>query len=454
MGIDYSKLGSPETRSFWLNQFGPYSPILPLIEDHRTDIVIIGGGFTGLSCAAHLKELEPSLDVTVLEGSAVGFGASGRNGGFSMTLFGFEPEITCLLHGKEKARAAHQYMQDAVDYVRECVTRYNFDSDYEHNGFLRIALTSKHRERLQKQQDLYRELGFSSSFDWWGEDQLSQRLHSPLAKAGLFEQRCGILNPAKHVRHWKAICEQLGVHIYENTQCQAITYPRDGVTVQTSGGTVTASKVVLATNAYSHLLPEMGAFRRNQTPVWTHQIVTQPLTPEQWQAIGWAGRYGIETNRHLVHYLRPTADGRITFGGANVVTTAGQNMSLDHHKPTWRTLEKHLKTLFPPLAEIGIDYQWGGPVSVTLDMVPNLGFYKDDRTLYLCGCTGHGVSLTQYSGKTLAELALGRESKRTQAWFVNRKPVRWPVQPFKQLGIGAVKGALKAEDYWWERKLW
>jgi len=166
------------------------------------------------------------------------------------------------------------------------------------------------------------------------------------------------------------------------------------------------------------------------------------------------GRYGIETNRHLVHYFRPTADGRITFGGANVVAGTGQNMDYDHHAPTWQTLEVHLKQLFPQLKDVGIAYQWGGPVSVTLDMVPNLGFYKDERTLYLCGCTGHGVSLTQYSGKTLAELALGVESKRTEAWFVNRTPVRWPVEPFRQIGMRGVRAVLKAEDAWLERALW
>jgi len=289
MAIHYDTLGTPETRSFWLNRFGPYEANASLKTHFNTDIVIVGGGFTGLSCAAHLKLLDPTINVTVLEGSVIGFGASGRNGGFSMTLFGFEPEVTCLLYGREKAKEAHRYMEDAVDYVRETVAEYNFDSDYEHNGFLRVALTDKHHDRLKKQQALYGELGFESSFQWWDRSALEQELRSPLVKAGLFEPRCGILNPAKQVREWKRVCEGLGVRIYENTVCQSVSYPRDRVQVQTEHGQVTADKIVLATNAYSHLLPEMGAFRRNQAPLWTHQIVTEPLTPEQWDAIGWSG---------------------------------------------------------------------------------------------------------------------------------------------------------------------
>lgn len=454
MTIDYSELGAPETRSFWLNTYGPYEANEKLNGHINADIVIVGGGFTGLSTAAHLKKINPSIDVVVIEGSVIGYGASGRNGGFSMTLFGFEPEVTSLMHGNEKAAAAHQYMEDAVDYVKELVELSGFNSNYEHNGFARVSLTKKHSERLKKQYELYCKLGFEKSFEWWDSGKLQEELKSPVFKVGFYEKRCGILNPAKQVREWKKLCENLGVKIYENTIINSVEYPNTGVVVKTSQGSVKAEKVVLATNAYGHLIPEMGAFNRNQTPIWTYQIVTEPLSQSMWDSIGWQGRYGIETNRHMVHYFRPTADGRITFGGANVETSIGNNMNYDSNDSYWRTLEYHLKTMFPQLKNTRIDYRWGGPVSVTLDMTPNLGFYKDERTLYLCGCTGHGVSFTQYSGKTLAELALGIESKRTNAWFVNRKPFRWPVQPLKQIGIATVKNVLKAEDAWQERSLW
>ena len=456
--MDYARCGSAETRSFWLHdehgEHGGYRAEPALAGAQRADVAILGGGFTGLSTAWHLKQLDPSLNVAVLEGAVIGYGASGRNGGFSMTLFGFEPDITTTLFGLERAREAHRYMEDAVDYVQELVRTQGMACDYEHNGFARVALTPAHERRLQRQLTLYDKWGFADSFHWWDRGQMQQAVHSPLFQGGFFEPRCGILNPARQVLEWKRLCLETGVKIFEHSAAQRLSYGNTTATLHTEAGSLTAERVVLATNAYSHLLPDMGHFSRRQAPVWTYQVVTEPLTDAQWQAIGWQQRFGIETNRHMVHYFRPTADGRITFGGANVQLAYGRSMNHDQHPPTWAMLEQHLKSLFPPLKDVAIAFRWGGPVSVTMDMVPNLGFYRDKRTLYLAGCTGHGVSLTQYSGLTLAELALGLDSPRTDAWFVSRKPLAWPPEPLRFLGGQAIRGLLRAEDAWHERGLW
>lgn len=452
--LDYAALGSARTRSFWLDAWGDYKAEPPLEEDVRADIAILGGGFTGLSTAWHLKRLKPSLDVVVVEGDAIGYGASGRNGGFSMTLFGFEPEVTAMLHGLERAREAHAYMEDAVDYVRDLVAEQDMDSRYEHNGFARLSLTRVHETRLRRQYDLYRKWGFSGSFAWWDRQRVGEEVTSPLFRGGFYEPRCGILDPARQVREWKRLCLQAGVVIHEHSPVTRIGYGNLSAMLHTERGSVRAERIVLAANAYSHLLPDMRGFSRRQAPVWTYQIVTEPLSEAQWARIGWQGRFGIETNRHLVHYFRPTADGRIAFGGADVRLAFGDAMDHDANQPAWRTLERHLKAMFPPLKDVAIAFRWGGPVSVTMDMTPSLGFWRDERTLYLLGCAGHGVSLTQYSGLTLAELALGIESKRTRTWFVNRKPVSWPPEPLRSIAAQTIRAALSAEDAFHERGLW
>lgn len=451
---DHAAPGSARTRSFWLEAYGDYRAEPPLEGDVRADVAILGGGFTGLSTAWHLKRLDPSLDVVVVEGDEIGYGASGRNGGFSMTLFGFEPDVTTMLYGLERARAAHRYMEDAVDYVRDLVAGQGMDSHYEHNGFARLSLTKVHEARLRKQYELYGKWGFAGSFAWWDMQRVGEEVTSPLFRGGFYEPRCGILDPARQVREWKRLCLEAGVVVHEHSPVARIGYDSFGATLHTVRGSVRAERIVLATNAYSHLLPEMGGFSRRQVPVWTYQIATEPLSEAQWAAIGWQRRFGIETNRHLVHYFRPTADGRIAFGGADVRLAYGKAMDRDSHPPTWRTLERHLKAMFPPLKDVAIARRWGGPVSLTLDMTPNLGFWRDERTLYLLGCAGHGVSLTQYSGLTLAELALGIESSRTTVWFVNRKPVSWPPEPLRSVAAHTIRAALRAEDAFRERGLW
>ena len=135
-------------KSFWMGT-RDYGPSPPLTEDIKVDVAIIGGGFTGLSTAYHLKLAEPNLRIALLESEVIGFGASGRNGGFNMTLFGLTLGITAIRFGKEKARQAHHYMEKAVETLRDLVEELNLDCDYEHPGFLRVATSEKYKKRIQ-----------------------------------------------------------------------------------------------------------------------------------------------------------------------------------------------------------------------------------------------------------------------------------------------------------------
>jgi len=436
-------------KSFWLDTYGEYAPNPPLRGDVDVDVVIVGGGFTGLMTAYHLRGDDQALRVIVLESEVIGFGASGRNGGFSMTLFGLEPAVTKLLFGAQRTAEAHRYMIRAVDHVDALVREHGLQSDYWFPGFLRVATTPAYVRRIERDIDILSRLGITG-IEWWERDRVRAEVDSPLFLGAWWEPRCGLLNPAKHVRELKRIAAAAGVEIYETTPAAEISRDGTGVRLRTPHGTVKAKKVVLATNAYSHLIPEL---RSKQTPVFTHMVVTEPLDERRRAAIGWRNRQGLEDARNLVHYFRLTADGRLAMGGSDVTLAYGGDMGHDSNDKTFADLERDVVRLFPALSGVRFTHRWGGPVSVPIQLAPALGHVGDRRMLYSLGCVGHGVSLSQLNGRTLADLVQERRTDLTDVWFVDRRVIPWPPEPLRFAASKLIKGYFRAEDWWHERRL-
>jgi glycine/D-amino acid oxidase-like deaminating enzyme len=442
MPADYTQ------KSFWLNTYGPYTPNAPLDGDIQVDVAIIGGGFTGLATAYFLRKAEPAMKVAVLEGEVVGFGASGRNGGFAMTLFGLEPAVTAAMFGKQKAADAHRYCERAVDLVRDLVREYNMQSDWEFPGFLRLATTEGYVRRIQHDLELLHSLGING-IDWIDRDEAQAEVNSPLVLGAWREARCGLLNPAKHVRELKRVTEGAGAIVYEQTPVVEIKRDRQ-FTLTTPQGTVVADKVVFATNAYSHLIPQL---KRKQVPAFTHMIITEPLTKEQLASIGWQQRQGVEDARNLVHYLRLTIDNRLAIGGSDVTISYGRDMARDLNAKTFKQLEEDTLMLFPGLKGVNFVFRWGGPVSVPIDLVPAIGQVGDGRAWYSLGCVGHGVAPTHLNGQTLADLLLEKKTDLTSIWFVNRRVIPWPPEPLRWVASQAILGYMHIEDRIYERNM-
>ncbi|MBN1147153.1 MAG: FAD-dependent oxidoreductase [Anaerolineales bacterium] len=435
-------------KSFWLDAYGAYTPNPPLAGDLKVDVAIIGGGFTGLATAYNLRKESPGLSVAVLEAEVVGYGASGRNGGFSMTLFGLEPAVTKALFGQQRTVEAHRYMERAVDYVDELVREHDIQSDYEFPGFLRAATTPGYVKRIQHDLEILTSMGIGG-IEWIDADRIRAEVDSPLFLGGWWEPRCGLLNPAKQARELKRIAEQVGAQIYENTPVSEVRRA-DRFTLATPGGTISAEKVVFAANAYSHLIPQL---RRKQIPAFTHMVVTEPLTPEQLAPIGWKNRQGVEDARNLVHYFRLTAENRLAMGGSDVSIAYGRGMDHDLNPRILADLEFDVVRLFPSLRGVRFTHRWGGPVSVPVDMAPALGYLGDPRAVYSLGCVGHGVSMTHLNGRTLTDLLLERQSELASVWFVNRRTIPWPPEPLRLVASQAIRGYLRIEDAFYERRL-
>ena len=444
-----------EETSFWAKGYGPYEPSDPLRGHVDADVAVIGAGFTGLNVAREVAASSPGATVAVLEAAVVGFGASGRNGGFSMTLFGLEPELTALRWGRERLVDAHRYMQRAVAFVRELVERHELDSDYEHTGFVRVSYTDAQLRRLQKTHALYRKLGLDGDMRMLSAEELRGKVKTSRYVGGLFERETGIMDPCKHVRELKRLAEEAGVLVFERSPVTAIRRETGagGVRLSTPEGSVRAGKVVLATNAYTRLVPGVSALRNAQLPVWTYQVVTERLDKSTWRALGWEGRESFEDNRQLIHYFRRTADGRITMGGGDVGLHFDGSLDHDASPSTWAHLQDHLRWLFPQLRDVRFDYRWGGPVSVNPDMTPEIGFLGDERVVYSTGCIGHGVSMCHLNGRLIADLVTDRKTELTDFWIVNRRAIPWPGDTLSRIGAYGIHGALRAWDRFEERRL-
>ncbi len=434
-----------KSKSWWLESLPEdIVPNPPLEDRQKADVTVIGGGYTGLSVGYHLKKLRPDMDVRVIESDVCGYGASGRNGGFSMTLFGLTKGITKFRFNDEKAKAAHRYMEEAVDYLHDVITKNQMDCDYERSGYLLVGTSPAQVKRVEHDFEIMRKWGFGG-VERWERDRLAKEFNTDFYKLGWFEPRCGILNPAKLARGMKQLAESQGAVIYEQSPVKNFARANgSGFVVKTDKGEIQSDYLVFATNAYSVLFPELKSLQR---PAFTHIVMTEPLTAKQMESIGWACRAGIEDARDLIHYYRLTKDNRIVMGGGDVSFGYGTDLNKDLNEKIFAHLENHIIEIFPQLKGIRITHKWGGPVSVTLDMAPVIGFLGNDRkAIFSLGCIGHGVSMTTYNGRTIAEMICGEKTSRTDMFFVGRKTFPWP-SDLLTYGIShAIRGFMRIED--------
>jgi len=434
-----------EEASFWLATAGPYKENPPLDGDTHVDVAVVGGGFCGISTAYYLKRADPSLRVAVLEDRVVGYGASGRNAGFAMTLMGFSLELTALRFGKEKAKQAYDFGHRAVDHIGQLVDSHGIDCDYEKPGLLTVATNKGEAKRLQHEIELAGEIGVEG-LEWLDGAEARRRVDSPTYVGARWEEQCALINPAKFVRGMKHAAQEAGVEVYERTPVEELRQGQQALRLKTPHGHVRADKAVFATNAFSARFPQLNS---KQYPVFTYIILTAPLSAEQLGAIGWQGRQGIEDARNLIHYYRLTADNRLLFGGSDAMYYFGGRLDRERNPAAFKRLHRDLQRTFPALRDVHIAYKWGGPVSVPLDFFPAMGYLgKDRRVAYSLGCVGHGVAMMNMAGQVMRDLVLERQSELSELFFVNRRVIPLPPEPLRFALGEALRWALQAQDAW------
>jgi len=433
--------------NFWQESAARADVAPPLAGDIVVDVAVIGAGYTGLATAYYLKCAEPSLNVAILEAETAGFGASGRNAGFVMTLFGSSLAAMRASHGDQRVREAHDYMVRAIDALEATIAEHKLDCDWERSGFLKVATTLRYTRRIQEELELFQSLGIGG-MAWLDADKVAARVTSPTFLGALWEPGCGLINPVKWLGGLRRIATEKGARLYERTRVASVKREAGHFRIATSGGTVTADKVVFATNGYTHLIPGM---RAKQLPAFAYIVVTETLSEAQRAAIGWQGREGIEDGRNFMHFYRLTPDNRILAGGGPGQVPFGSSMDHDASPKAWTHLERFIGTTFPALRGIHITHRWGGAFSITSDSTPQIGTLHGGAAAYAVGCTGHGVAMTHQNGRILSDLVLGRDTQLTRLWFVNRRSFPLPPEPFRWIGTTAVTTAMALEDWWCDR---
>lgn len=383
----------------------------PLRGNHSADVVIIGGGFTGLSSAYNISSKFPEKKIVILEGARCGYGASGRNGGFCVAtdlLDDFN------LTDPEVRRDRIDVSFYGIEQIKQVIAEHNVACDFQENGMLGVAFSERQARALEKYATNLRSIGLESTLLQGKE--LEAEIKSPRVIAGLFTPYGAILNPAKLALEMKRVVEELGVEVRERTVVTRIT-PGKVNLVDTELGEIRAPVIVLGLNAYSH---KLGLFKNRVFPMCTFIIATEPLSPAQWESIGWENKQGLYDERVAFNYSVPTVDGRIVMGGSDFTYYSNDRLSSGNDKTVTRKIKQDLYTTFPQLEGLKIEHSWGGTTAVNLDRTPSVGVMGDYGNIYYGVGYEEGVPSAQTSGRVIAELMAGESNKFTNHYIANR----------------------------------
>jgi len=433
-----------EQACFWLARLPPRQ-VTPLAGASETEIAVVGAGLTGLWTAIFLKQLEPALDVAVVEQGIAAWGGSGRNAGMLSETVDHSHSLAVQHFGPEEARRLARLGETNVAELTAFLAERGMHCDYEPTGRLMVALTPAHVEEGRRNVELASSLGIST-FRLLSAEETRAEVHSPLYLGAVAVAGGGILDPARLTDGLRREAERLGVRVYERSPVAAVEPEGAGVVVRTDRGRLRARRAVLATSAYTHhLLPGL-TFRF--IPLYDYILVSEPLTPAQWEAIGWRGRQGITDGRAFFNYYRPTADGRILWGTSEATYYSGNRVdpSCDHSPRHYESLRASWKRHFPALATLEFPYAWGGAICSTTRLTPFFGRAMGNRVAYGLGFTGHGLGSTRIAGRILAHLALDRAGDLLELALVKKPPFPYPPEPLRSWAVNAVTRALRKVD--------
>ena len=419
---------------FWLDDVDrPTHP--PLRGTAHADLAIVGGGYTGLWTAIRAKERDPGRTVVLLEASRVAWAASGRNGGFC------EASIT---HGHENGvnrwpeeiDRLEELGRQNLDGIEDTVRRYALDAAFERTGQLAVAVEPHQVEWLREEE------GFLD------RDAVQAEVHSPTFLAGAWDREgTALVHPAKLGLELARLAVELGVQIHEHTMVRRIEGPDAGpVTLVTDGGRVTAENIALATNVFPSLL------KRNRlmtVPVYDYVLMTEPLSAEQLDAIGWRNRQGLADSANQFHYYRLTADDRILFGGYDAVYHFGGKVrpAYEDRMESHRRLASHFFTTFPQLAGLRFTHRWAGAIDSSSRFCAFFGTARRGRVAYATGFTGLGVGAARFAADVMLDKLAGEETERTDLRMVREKPIPFPPEPAASIGINLVRAAMDRADH-------
>jgi len=433
-------------------------PLPPLASDQTCELLIVGGGFTGLWAAMQAKERKPDADIILIEQTFVGDGASGRCGGFLSTTLTHTETNTEYRFADEAERLAELGTRNLQELL-ETLERYDIDARYEKTGGMHVALDAESASRLHAEYQEVKAEGGDAV--WFDKETVRDQVNSPMIHGGLWERdgQDGVIDPARLCWGLKdVLVSQLGVRMYEGTKLLGIEPVGDkAMRASCEGGVIHSDKVLLATNAFTSII---GKIRRSVLPVWDYQIATEPLTDEQLDRIAWGkkSRHALSDDVNMFHYFRLTKDNRITWGGGGAVRYYFNNGIGEQYMDAtarYEQLAKEFFEMFPQLDDVKFSNKWGGIIatSTRFCMVPGVAY--DGRLAWSVGYTGHGVGASRFGARIGIELLGYEPSDVIKMKFVTRKALPWAPEPLRWIGVKLTQKALiKADKNGGKRGLW
>ncbi len=429
-----------EESCYWMATH-PISIQPSLERELRTDIAIIGAGFTGLWTSLFLKQLAPSVEVTIVEKNFAGFGGSGRNGGILGETVDHSHQLAIQHFGRDEAKRLAEAGKENISEMQQFFTMHRLDCDYEPTGRLFVALTESQLEECHRAIESAKELGVTSH-QLLNAQQMQAQIKSPLYHGGIISTEGGILNPMKLIDGLKRIALQQGVQIFENS---AVKNLKQGQ-IQTERGILNSRKIILATDVFSHFLfPQL---LHRFLPLYDYILVSEPLTHSQLELIGWRNRQGVTDARTFFNYYRLTRDSRILWGTseAKYYPPNSVNESHDHSESHYKALRESFAKHFPQLEELRFEFAWGGPIASTTRLTPFFGSFHNGQTLYALGYTGHGIGSTRIAATILAHQALELSNPLLDLSMVINEPFPYPPEPLRRVAVEQVTKALRRTD--------
>jgi glycine/D-amino acid oxidase-like deaminating enzyme len=407
-------------------------------------VVIVGGGYTGLSAALHLAETFPEHRILLLEAVRVGCGASGQNSGLVLPLLhGAEEIVRDLLRAQriEEARQVYQETSAGIGIIERLVTTHGLDCEWERVDSIRAALTDRQQRRLEREREMYAALGVEA--EWVPRAALCPRVDPAKYRGALRISAGGMVHPGKLAREARRLVQGRGVQICEDSPALEIV-PGSTVTVRTPAGSVRAPALVLATNAYS---AQLGMFRRRILPVHSYSIATEPLSDAQIETLGWHDRQSFFDVRAFFELFRLTRDNRILHSGGDAFYCYNGAVLDGRSHPDYARLEGALRRTFPALAPVSITHRWVGHVGLTLDMAPTFGAHGPWRNIFFAGgYSGHGVPVAFLAGRLLRDLYAGEPLPPALDFIQDRRLPPAPPEPLLSVGFALYKRYLRWAD--------
>ncbi len=456
----YDALKDAQLRPLWHN-----SEIMPetepsLGQDEKCELLIVGGGFTGLWAALQAKERKPDADVILIEQSFVGDGASGRNGGFLSSSIA-HGETNTDAQSPGEAEKIEALGRQNITELLETLERYGIDACSEETGATSLALSPEVAEEMYK--GFLEARADGEPVTWYDRDAIREQANSALFYAGLRYQDglCGVVDPARICWGLKSVLlNQLGVRIFEGTRMIEVKpVGKTGMRAVCEGGVIHSGKVLLATNAYTS---SIARIRNSVIPVWDYQIATEPLTDEQLDKINWGkpgSRLALSDHTNMFHYFRLTRDNRITWGGGGAVRyyfNRGIDQELMNAPARYEQLATEFFEMFPQLeGEVKFSHRWGGIIATSTRFCVVPGVKYDGRLAWAVGYTGHGVSASRFGARIGIELLGYQPSDVINMRLVTSKTIPWPPEPIRWMSVRMTQLALvRADKNGGKRGLW